>query len=275
MVDGKPQLTPADVPPLVAQHVPWLKPAAPNKMYNAQLVERRSPGARLEPSGYPSSAADVAHNARVLKPIFEAADTAAVFEMPSGRSFDAYWGIVPHPTLITALRQLQWAPSDHFAADFRWLEGLSPSQISDWVIALPQLSADVQTRDLFGRRRSVHERSRRDGRVLFSGIADPKHRLAADRIAGNEPAGSDSEANALQRDRRGALLIYPVFETKDGHVLPEKVDADELVMGLVIASPRSTGSPDQPLVRFTTIDPTRPSQAIIDKQPVMTIAPGA
>jgi hypothetical protein len=266
MIDGKPQLTPSDVPPLVAQHVPWLKPAAPNKMYNAQLVERRSPGARLEPSGYPSSAADVAHNARVLRPILEAADTAVAFEMPSGRRFDAYYGIVPHSTLVTALRQLRWAPGDHFAADLRWLEGLSPAQITDWVIALPQLSGDAQTRGLFGLRRSVHERSRRDGRVLFSGIADPKHRLAADRIAGNEPAGSDSEAKALRSEKRGGLLIYPVFETTDGRVLPEKVDADQLVMGLVIASPRSTGSPDQPLVRFTTIDPTRPSQAIIDRQ---------
>ena len=59
------------------------------------------------------------------------------------------------------------------------------------MIALPQLTGDKATRSLYGLERSVHERSRRDGRVLFGGIADPKHRLAADRLAGNAPVGED------------------------------------------------------------------------------------
>jgi hypothetical protein len=265
-VDGKPQLTPADIPPLVAQHVPWLKPAAPNKMYNAELVERRSPGARLEPAGYPSESIDVAHNAVVMKPLLEAANSRARFLMSSTRTFDAFEGIVTHPEFISILRELRWMPEDHFAADLKWLEGLSASQISDWVIVLPQLAGDSSTRSIFGMPRSVHERSRREERVLFSGIADPKHRLCADRLASNAAAGDDVEAAKLRARLRGGVLIYPVFDTTGGKTLPERVNAEQLVMGLVIASPQSTGSPDQPLIRFRAIDPTRASQPIIDNR---------
>ena len=57
LVDGKPQVTPAQIPPLVSQHLPWLKPSARNKMFNAELVEIRSPGqadrTRRVPHGCP------------------------------------------------------------------------------------------------------------------------------------------------------------------------------------------------------------------------------
>jgi hypothetical protein len=110
----------------------------------------------------------------------------------------------------------------------------------------------------------VHERSRRQGRSVFGGISDPKHRAAADRIAGNRSAAEDPAAQQLHQGKRGSLLIYPVFEVKDGDKLPETETEDELVMALVIVSPRSTGSPDQPLVRFQAIDPSRSDEAIID-----------
>ena len=54
LVDGKPQVTPKEIPPLVAQHLPWLKPTSANKMYNAILTERRSPGVVIEPTGIPT-----------------------------------------------------------------------------------------------------------------------------------------------------------------------------------------------------------------------------
>ena len=263
LVDGKPQVTPAQIPPLVAQHVPWLKPTARSKMYNAVLVERRSPGERIEPTGYPQDATSIAHNADAVKPLILAATDLASLRMSATRKFEAFYGIVPHAALVAMLEQLLWAPADHFAADLEWLRRLGSDKITDWVVVLPQLVGNDQTRDLFGLPRSVHERSRREGRALFGGIADPKHRPAADRIASNAEAGTDDAARQLQSPKRGAVLIYPVFELKDGQSLPMHVDPDKLIMGLVIAAPKSTGSPDQPLVRFRTRDPTR-TDAIID-----------
>ena len=187
--------------------VPWLKPAAADKMYNAVLVERRSPGARIEPTGYPSKPTDVAHNAIAMKALLEAANAKTTFLMSSARPFEAFYGIVSHAELISALRELRWAPEDHFAADFRWLEGLSAGQINAWIIMLPQLAGESSSRSIFGLNRSVHERSRREGRVLFSGIADPKHRLSADRLASNAPANDDVEAAKLQASNRERFLF--------------------------------------------------------------------
>lgn len=264
MVNGKPQVTPAEVPPLVAQHIPWLKPTAKNKMYNAKLVERRTPGARLEPAGYPSEAAAIAHNAEAIKPLILAATESTALEQSVSGTFEAYHGVVDHAKLVSILKQLRWSPEDHFQPDLEWLSKLPPSKIEDWVIVLPQLKGDAALRQLFGLPRSVHERTRRQGRALFSGIADPKHRLAADRIAGNAEAGSDGNARSLAGKGRGAVLVYPVFETTEAKSkLPESVDPRRLLMGLVIATPRSTGSPDQPLVRFVAHDPSK-SAAIID-----------
>ena len=118
--------------------------------------------------------------------------------MPNNRGFDCFTGIVHHSQVVETLAQLTWAPSDHFAADLRWLQRLDDAQINDWVIVLPQLIGHKATRVIYGLDRSVHERSRRDGRVLFGGIADPKHRLSADRLAGNAPAGDDVRAREFK-----------------------------------------------------------------------------
>ncbi|XGU20792.1 hypothetical protein ACETU7_10530 [Rhodococcus sp. 3Y1] len=37
---GEPWVTPRDVPPMVFQQLPWLRPTARNKMFNADLVYR-------------------------------------------------------------------------------------------------------------------------------------------------------------------------------------------------------------------------------------------
>ncbi|WP_413753566.1 hypothetical protein [Streptomyces sp. R-74717] len=57
LVDGKLQVTPAQIPSLVPQHLSWIKPSAGNRMFNAELVEIRSPGQRVEPTAYPTDAA--------------------------------------------------------------------------------------------------------------------------------------------------------------------------------------------------------------------------
>ncbi len=266
LVDGKPQLTPADVPPLVTQHLRWLRPAAANKMYNARLIERRTPGARLEPAGYPSAASSIEANALAVRPLISSATQPVSLDMSASRKFDAFYGVVSHQALIEVLDALTWIPEDHFAADLTWLRGLTVDQIEEWLVVFPQLAGTDSTRDVFGLQRSVHGRSRREGRALFSGIADPKHRLAVDRLASNVDAGNDEQARALQKDRRGAIFVYPVFELRDDQALPVDIEARRLIMGFVIASPKSTGSPDQPLVRFGVWDPNQPPDAVIERQ---------
>lgn len=52
---GQRQITPRHIPPLIAQHRPDLKPTGRNKMWNARMVEKSSPGEPMEPVAYPKA----------------------------------------------------------------------------------------------------------------------------------------------------------------------------------------------------------------------------
>lgn len=264
--DGIPTITPAEVPPLVAQHLGWLKPAASNKMYNATLVERRSPGDRLEPVGYPKSDELLQKNTEVLLPLIQQANAKGDFAYPTAagqRTYPASYGTTGHGDFVDLLKKLRWLPDDHFKADLTWLDGLELSQIEDWVVILPQHAgkgprskiADVGPLSVFRRRR------RRD--PLFGAISDPKHRFASDRIAGVGEF-TDPLADKLHKERRGAVLVYPVVEHDQDEDIPEELEPGQVVMALAFVAPTSTGSPDGALVRFVVRDSSQSDEPIVD-----------
>ena len=263
-VDGVPEITPNEVPPLVAQHLGWLKPAATNKMYNACLRERRSPGERLEPSGYPAERAAIRHNAKTLSPLISRADSMGEFKL-GARSYPGLYGLVDHADFVGMLKQLRWQPDDHFVADLAWLEALTADQIEDWAVVLPQhVGKGPRTKFEPHGTLSVFRRRRRRG-PLFGAISDPKHRPIADHIAGvadlsDLMAGSLIEE--LHKERRGAVLVYPVVEIEEG--VPEELSDDEIVVALVFVAPTSTGAPDGSLIRFEVRDKTRSEEPIVD-----------
>ena len=265
--DGVPVITPAQVQPLVAQHLGWLKPAAKNKMFNARLVERRSPGRPLEPTGYPKGAASIEHNAMTLKPLLDGAAHEGVFAYPtkSGKhTYPALYGTIGHPDLVAMLTQLRWLPHDHFAADLAWLQDLRPDQIEDWVVLLPQHAGSGPRSTFLGRGPlSVYRRQRRRD-PQFGALSDPKHRSAASRIAGVGEPINDPITDKLHSSRRGAVLLYPVVEQPDGSDVAAQLDAGEVVLAFVIVAPLSTGSPDGTLVRFVVRDKARSDEPIVD-----------
>lgn len=265
--DGVPVITPAQVPPLVAQHLGWLKPAASNKMYNARLVERRSPGERLEPVGYPKAAVDLQRNATTLKPLFDLTTGEGNFAYKTAagqHTYPARFGIIAHPDFVNMLTELRWLPDDHFAADLSWLQGLQPDQIKDWAVLLPQHSGVGPRANLLGHGAlSVFRRKRRRD-PLFGALSDPKHRSAAGRIAGVGGALDDPLTDELHQPLRGGVLLYPVVETPDAGDIPNELDPAEAVLALVMVAPESTGSPDGALVRFVVRDTTKADEPIVD-----------
>jgi hypothetical protein len=253
------------VPPLVEQHLGWLKPTASKKMYNAELVERRSPGVRLEPSGYPTDPEQIAENTRTLLPLVESATREGEFRQGGGGgrgSFAAFYREVAHADLLAMLQKLHWRPDDHFAPDLAWLAGLDEEQIGDWVVMLPQHVAQGATSMLAGRSLSLFRRRRRRG-TLFGAISDPKHRAASARIAGTEEF-DDPQAASLYRERRGSLLLYPVTELLSPTPVPSELDPAEVIVALSFVAPMSTGSPDKTLVRFKVRDVDQEDEPIID-----------
>ena len=99
-----PQVRPQDIPPLVSQRVPGPKPEAANKMYNAELVIRRSPGVRIEPRAYPEATRDVTANYTLMLQMLTTADKFVTFKSSPKASFDAFAGVTAHDELLEALR---------------------------------------------------------------------------------------------------------------------------------------------------------------------------
>ena len=140
MVDGKPQVVPAQVPPLVASHLQRLRPAAPNKMYNAVLAQRRT--SDKEPTGYPrlSDHKALARNTHAFKPLLEAASIKpARWVTHNSRTFETFECEVPHADVLQVLRALTWDNEECFKADLAWLETLTKDELDRWLVWLPQL----------------------------------------------------------------------------------------------------------------------------------------
>jgi hypothetical protein len=265
--DGVPTLTPAQIPPLVEQYVTGLKPTAANKMYNAILVERRSPGERLEPTSYPEAAGSLEANCDAVMALVDHATAIGTFSYPvAGGGTGLYptrYGIVTHHELLTQLKQLAWLPTDDFEPDLRWLTELTSDQLKDWVVILPQHKTAGRRATIAGRHDlSVIGRVRRRP-PRFGAISDPKHRHAASRIAG-VGIHPDPLADELHRARRGAVLVYPVLEKDESEPVPRTLGAGEIVMAVVLFAPMSTGAPDDGLVRFTARDSSKKDDPIVD-----------
>jgi hypothetical protein len=267
LVDGKPQITPAQVPPLVAQHLPWLKPSAINKMYNAQLTERRSPGIGVEPIDYPDRRDRLARNTELFQPLLATVSGhTATFRSSETRTYQAQVGIVSHAALLDVLGGLAWIGDGQFGPDLAWLRRLDNEDVTDWVVSLPQLGPSFPSRTILGYGPfSLHYRVRRRP-PYFGAMSDPKHRPAVDRIAGMSWSFEDPEAETLRQPRRGALLVYPLIEQRevpgaDG----DAIDPGLVVMAFRVVAPAAAQPGDQRLLTFVTKNRGRPSAPIVDR----------
>ncbi|MFJ9397605.1 Z1 domain-containing protein [Streptomyces californicus] len=276
LIDGKPQVIPAQVPPLVSQHLSWLKPSARNKMFNAELVEIRSPGEWVEPTAYPTAPADLRHNAEVWRPVLDllGADPVELPRdaSPGSDSFEAQIGTLDHEALLKVLCDLRWSAPSQFSPHLESLisTGEGDEDIDDWLVVLPRQTSSrrVEASVLGSAPFSLAHRSRRRG-DLFGAIGEPKHREAALRIArASDPTSrsGDRTLESLARDRRGVVVLYPVVEERPPAVSPTgAISPEQLVMAFGLVAPGSSSARKKGLVRFRTVDSTGRGSAIIER----------
>lgn len=262
LVDGVPQVTPAQIPPLVTQRLPWLRPTARNKMFNAELVETRSPGRLVEPISYPVRVADLRHNIDRFAPVVTALrpETVEFGFRAQGRdelfTYRAYQGRIDHASLLSVLHELRWSDPIRFAPDLAYLGNPDVmAEIDDWIVIAPQLrnpnSAPLTLHGVGPL--DVVSRQRRAGTYLHR-VTVPPHRPAALRIAGTEPSIGDATADALAAPRRGCVLFYPAMEPEDS----------EPVMAFALVPPATAFSRDRRLVAFRARDSSRGALPVVD-----------
>ncbi|MGW0954817.1 Z1 domain-containing protein [Streptomyces sp. NPDC002545] len=281
VVDGQPQLTPMQVPPLVAQHLPWIRPSARNKMFNAELVEIRSPGRPIEPASYPVNNAALKRNTERWRPLLDALGVeATTFTNPPDasssltRTFDALTGTISHSTLLSVLGQLEWERPGHFDPHLTYLRQLDGTlaKVDNWLLISPRLakSTRVEASVLGSLPLSLVRRSRQTGKTSFGRIASVEHRAAAQRLideSSSSPAVPPGQAVAVGR-ATGVMLLYPVVEGGSHSDVQAVVrngtaDPSKIVMAFTLIPPASAISADQRLVRFKAKDSSHSDSATI------------
>lgn len=273
VVDGVPQVTPAQVPPLVSQHHPLLKPTTPNKMFNSKLVEIQSAGRWEEPTAYPSVVPDLRHNSKTWLPTLESLSAESVplsyrfGEKLGTHAYSARIGTLAAPAALELFESLRWRASSQFDPHLTYLREITRlAMVDDWIVLAPQHNK-AGKRVRFGSTSgefSWFERERRRN-PLFGAISDPKHRGVALRIAGELPDSGDLATERLVADRRGVITLYPMIEPdyRDEVNLTGTVDLGRVVMGFGFVAPTSARTLGDRIVRFTTHDSSKDA-AIID-----------
>ncbi|MZE80334.1 Z1 domain-containing protein [Streptomyces xinghaiensis] len=279
LIDGKPQITPAQVPPLVSQHLPWLKPTSPSKMFNAELVEIRSPGLPVEPASYPTTAAAIRRNTERWRPVLDVlGGTPVLCSNPPDessqlrRTFSAYTGVVDHSLLISVLSQLEWSKPETFLPHLAYLSQLDGAlaKVDDWLVLAPQLSSPqrVEATVLGSIPLSLVQRSRQRGKDSFGRIAGLEHHKAAKRMVELAAASQNHAALPALGPRQGVLLLYPVIDSTRGKGLAQAVhdgaaDPAQVIMAFSLVPPKAAIDSSRRLVRFRVKDSQHAEEAIV------------
>ncbi|WP_155375420.1 Z1 domain-containing protein [Catellatospora vulcania] len=271
-VDGKPQVTPRQIPPLVYQHLPQLKPTASNKMFNAQLAERRSPGLLREPKAYALEEAQIRANTQAFEPLLALPLRSAQFlASDPTKKFNALVGHATHAQVIAALApqvalSKAGMPDGHpLQADFAWLRSLSAADVTQWVIMFPKQGAMERARRIMGHGPFVVVTRTRNGDRLITRSASGRHVDAAMRIAGVDGLGPDPQVNQLRAGRTGALLLYPsVLDPVPPGSFDDSIDPGKVTMCFSVIAPASARPNDGRAVTFSVRDGRDEKAVVVD-----------
>jgi hypothetical protein len=254
-VNGEPQLRPIDIPPLVSQHLFWLKPTANNKMFNAVLEEQRDQ--QFGPVGYPLDRSQLQNN---LDPWLKMLDGLSPRTSLRGKtgSFDARLVHVDVPVFRDVFASQHWLPNFRTRRVQPWLAFFDriAARIDGFVAVLPQSGPPTEHVKLGGLGAlSVVSRQRRTERGNVLGEpTEPRHRVAAERLSGVEPS-VDPALQGYLTSRRGALLSYFVRDSDN--------PKSPLILATRIYLPQSLMPAGGPVVRFRAMSDRRDT-AVVD-----------
>lgn len=279
LIDGKKQVRPAEIPPLVSQHLPGLSPSSRTKMFNAELVEIRSPGQWVEPTAYPTSGSELRHNTGVWLPALESLSqdycvlvTHSDTDRGNYTRYRAKTAVIRHSQVLDIMTSLAWGRPDLFVPHLAYLKDSSDAGCAtdDWALIVPQTSgpSSVAAQILGAQPLTLVQRGR-DSRGVFNRVSGMAHRQSAERIAGLHPLSDDDPgATVLHRPRRGAILLYPVVDAAPGSpaelVTSGNIDPAKVIMAAAFIPAAGQAGKPVPFVRFRTKDKARRGEAIIE-----------
>ena len=277
LIDGKPQVTPSQIPPLVSQHLPGVKPTAPNKMFNAELIEIRSPGIPVEPLVYPRDPAVTKRNtARWSRILLAFTGQDSEFPIASPRdgnsrgSFTAFTTRVGHADLMSILKPLEWDPPGVFLPHVRYLEQLDGTlaKVDDWLVVVPRHREGnrIEAAILGSTPLPLVRRTRQGNKEALGRISVGDHRIAAQQLINDAQGATPAD---LIGPSTGILLLYPVVIGRTDDELRAiishgEADASRVVMAFSLLAPKSAIDSSRRLLRFQAKDSRRADAVIVE-----------
>ncbi|MGL5827079.1 MAG: Z1 domain-containing protein [Nocardioides sp.] len=265
---GMPLLEPRQIPPLVSQHLPWLKPTARNKMWNA-VIANKAPTDIQDLYGIPPRGSD--ENRKNLDDVVLPLLTHATDEVllpyeldgKAGYQQKARIGLVDADEFNTLFGKLAW--NVEYEANIKAFRGFikkatDDDKITDWAVVWTWPNTGGRLFDIpeLGGEVSVVKRKRRAGRIDFVG-SDRKHRAAARPIALGEHVAPLGESST-----RGVILIslVPDREPDDAATPIERKD----LVGLISIAVPAKAVPRSNLIQWTVINAANPDDVVVDQQ---------
>jgi hypothetical protein len=268
-----PRVLPSQIPPLVTQHLSWLRPVARNKMFNAVLEEQSEQP--FTPTGYPNHVDQLKQNLNLWRATIALAHDQLTLSQGASYpgDFDAYIGVVGAEDLVDAIDACGYLPLyaeravNPKTTFYRRL--ITAGSLKDFLVVMPQPASGVVEIADIGARSTV-SRDRRSGRGgRFGEITDPKHRHAVEAFT----AVGDFGVSGLERwasPGRGALLLYLAKETKPRfeHASSPDLPKADPEYGLVVAFsayvPSNCLAGYANLIRFRVRDVSQAGLPIVD-----------
>ena len=274
--DGAPAVRPIDVPPLVFQQLPWLRPTSRTKMYNAEL-DYCGVGGRLQDFPRQPERGDGSVNIKhfgLVRPWFEDRRFGAVEEFEyrdarTGRinSFRGRVAIISANEMRRVLGGFRWVEGFDFRPTLRMIDRAgAEGKLEDWAVLLPELSGSAE-KIVDGIRIPMLKRTRRDGtRGGFSGSSF-RQRDAIEAITGRRDAPGGGAARAYDTGRRGAMLLIFAADPKPGEersprLLPEEMTAADTATIFSLALPYAAAPKGR--IAFTVRRPDRNDEPVVD-----------
>ena len=271
--DGIPLVEPRQIPPLVSQHLPWLKPTARNKMWNAVIDSKATAGDFQDRFSLPArgDAANASNLVNVGLPLLKTA--TQVVTLPYTRADGATGtetfkvGIVEADEFLKLFDKLAWHPeySDVISPLKSFLSKATvDGRIKDWVIAWHQpgkVAGAVEFAELGGEAPIVTRRRRAEPRIDFIG-SDRKHTSALMPIAQGKAV-----PGLLESKNRGVALVYLADDRpeEDDRTKVGELTANHVVPLVSLAVPLDSTPHKRDLIQWTVRVQAQANDAAVEK----------
>lgn len=235
MYEGRDGITPLEVPALVFNSHPRLRPTSRNKMYNARITWAAFD--YREPTSQAAARSGRVSNEQLFSKFISgldlrSVDAAAAGSQPPGIRYK--WAEASHANIVSLLLGTKWDKADNpISAEIEFLRRkLAP--IDSWLFLAPQLSEGDAPQWKVGAQEFECITRTRLSSSRFGVYSDPKHLAFAKWLVGSD---GDFTSTLRPRKRTGVLLFYPTRE-----LLGEgKIGGGPPIMGFGIVMPRAVG----------------------------------